>query len=329
MVRLALHSFLTLALLFGLMFAVLTAVLFTAGAPLWLALVVAVVCAGFQYLISPYIIEWIHKIQWVAPESLDPGIASLIRSVCHERGLREPRFGVIEDGNPNAFTFGHHPNNARVVITTGLLEVCDPPSAARWSTDGPVVHWDFVVMTAPPPSAHPLLRLALGFAPAATRDGGIVLLVMRIHAWLISQYIVLLLSRVREYYADAYAAETTRDPAALATGLVKIAYGLARSRPPAEEHERVAAAGAGMKPFGSFDPTFGKSMALATAGACRPSRRRGHEVGPVEPLGLLPRTQLHAPAARQAHPRPGPPRRPAGPAAPLRAPRARAGDLLG
>lgn len=274
MVRLALHSFLTLALLFGLMFAVLTAVLFTAGAPLWVALVVAVVCAGFQYLISPYIIEWIHKIQWVAPESLDPGIASLIRSVCHERGLREPRFGVIEDGNPNAFTFGHHPNNARVVITTGLLEVCD--SAQRRAIVahelGHVVHWDFVVMTVAatvPLILYYVWRFGFRERDRDRRDSGALMLVAggAFIAWLISQYIVLLLSRVREYYADAYAAETTRDPGALATGLVKIAYGLARSRPPAEEHERVAVAGGGMKPFGIFDPTFGKSMALATAGA--------------------------------------------------------------
>lgn len=272
MARLAFHSFLTLALLFGLMFAVLTAVLFHVGAPLWLALVVAVGFAGLQYLISPFIIQWIHKIQWVAPETLDPGIASLIRSVCHERGLREPRFGVIEDGNPNAFTFGHHPNNARVVVTTGLLEVCD--SAQRRAVVahemGHVVHWDFVVMTVA--ATLPLILYYVwrfGFRSRSRRDGGIVLLVAlgAFIAWLISQYIVLLLSRVREYYADAYAAETTRDPNALATGLVKIAYGLARSRPPAENHEQVAAASAGMKAFGIFDPTFGKSMAVATAGA--------------------------------------------------------------
>lgn len=272
MVRLAFYSFLTLALLFGLMFAVLTAILFAVEAPLGLAVAAAVVLVGIQYLISPYIIEWIHRIQWVAPETVDPGIASLIRSVCHQYGISEPRFGVIEDGNPNAFTFGHYPGNARVVVTTGLLEVCD--SAQRRAVVahemGHVVHWDFVVMTVA--ATVPLILYYVwrfGMRARSRRDGAVILLVAlgAFIAWIISQYIVLLLSRVREYYADAYAAHTTRDPNALATGLVKIAYGLARSRPPAEKEEQVAVASAGMKPFGIFDPTFGKSMAVATAGA--------------------------------------------------------------
>ncbi len=272
MARLALHSALTLALLFGLLFAVATGVLYALEAPLWLALLVALVFAGLQYAISPFVIEWIHKIEWVAPESIDPGIASLVRSVCHEHGLNEPRFGVISDGNPNAFTFGHHPGNARVVITTGLLEVCDTEQrrAVVAHEMGHIIHWDFVVMTVA--ATVPLILYYIyrfGIRARSRRDGGVVLLVAlaAFIAYLISQYIVLLLSRVREYYADEFSAHTTRNPNALATGLVKIAYGLARSRPPVEKEEQVAAVGAGMKAFGIFDATFGKSMAVATAGA--------------------------------------------------------------
>ncbi len=274
MARLALYSVLTLALLFGLLFAVVTAVLFYLEAPLWLALIVAVVFAGIQYAISPFIIQWIHKIQWVAPEAVDPGIASLIRSICHDKGLPEPRFGLIQDGNPNAFTFGHYPGNARVVITTGLLEVCDTEQrrAVVAHEMGHVVHWDFVVMTVAatvPLILYYIYLFGIRVGRGGRRSGGVVLLVAlgAFVAYIISQYIVLLLSRVREYYADAYAAQITRDPNALATGLVKIAYGLARSRPPADKEEQVVAVSAGMKPFGIFDATFGKSMAGATAGA--------------------------------------------------------------
>ena len=35
------------------------------------------------------------------------------------------RLGIVDDGNPNAFTFGHTPKDARVYLTRGLLERLD------------------------------------------------------------------------------------------------------------------------------------------------------------------------------------------------------------
>ena len=274
MPRLVFHSLVTLGLLFGLLFVIMTAVLFAMDAPLWLAVVAAVAMGGIQYAIGPFIIQWIHKIDWVEPAHIDPEIASLIRSICGERGLKEPRFGVIRDGNPNAFTFGHYPGNARVVVTTGLLEVCDTEQrrAVVAHELGHVIHWDFVVMTIA--GTIPLILYYIYLfgirSGGRRREGGAVMMAVAIGAlvaYFIARYLVLFLSRVREYYADDFAARATNDPNALATGLVKIAYGLARSKPPEEKEQQLAPASAGMKPFGIFDATFGKSMAVATAGA--------------------------------------------------------------
>lgn len=273
MARLVFHSLFTLGLLFGLLFVVMTAVLFAMDAPLFLAVFAAVAICGVQFAIGPYIIQWIHKIDWVSPESIDPQIASLIRSICAERGLKEPRFGVISDGNPNAFTFGHYPGNARVVVTTGLLEVCDSEQrrAVVAHEMGHVIHWDFVVMTVA--GTIPLILYYIYLfgirSGGRRREGGamVAIAIGALVAYFISRYLVLFLSRVREYYADDFAARATHDPNALATGLVKIAYGLARSRPPEEKEQQLAPASAGMKPFGIFDATYGKSMAVATAGA--------------------------------------------------------------
>ncbi len=275
MTKLAFHSFLTLALLFGLLFVVMTVVLVLLEAPLVLAIGAALILGMVQFGISPFVIEWIHKIDWVSPEDVDQDIASLIRSVCQERGFKEPRFGVIRDGNPNAFTFGHYPGNARIVVTSGLLEVCDTAQrrAVVAHELGHVVNWDFVVMTVAgtvPLILFYIYRFGIYSGRGRRRDGGGAMLIVALGAlvaYFISQYIVLFLSRVREYYADDFAARTTHDPNALATGLVKIAYGLARSRPPAEKEQEPVAASAGMKPFGIFDATYGKSMAVATAGA--------------------------------------------------------------
>ena len=281
MANLVFRSVVVLGVLFGLMFAVLTAALWATPAPLWVALVLAAAFMGVQYLISPWIIQWIYKINWQPPDTVDRSIATLIRSVCHERGLREPRFGVIEDGNPNAFTFGHYPGNARVVITRGILDLCDENErrAVVAHELGHIVHWDFVVMTVAatiPLVLYYIYRFGLysGRGRSRGKAGGAAVLVAigAFVAYIISQYVVMFLSRVREYYADQYSAVTTRNPNALATALMKIAYGLARAPqeqadPEGERRRPVAAAARGGRMLGIFDPGFGDSLALAAASA--------------------------------------------------------------
>ena len=58
--------------------------------------------------------------------------------------------------------------------------------------------------------------------------------------YLLSQYVVLLLNRTREYFADHYAACVTHAPSALSSALVKIAYGMVREE---GEYQRVMAMG--------------------------------------------------------------------------------------
>ena len=48
--------------------------------------------------------------------------------------------------------------------------------------------------------------------------------------YLVTQLLVLYLSRTRESYADAYSGAATRDPHLLASALTKIAYGLSLAR---------------------------------------------------------------------------------------------------
>src|SRR5271169_2880796 len=121
------RSLLILLALYGLVFAIGDAYLSQAGAPLWLALLFAVVFVGLQYLIAPWIIGWLMHIRWDL--ELPAANREFVERLCAERGLRVPRIGVIESGTPNAFSFGHVPADARVVVTTGLLDVLQPEEA--------------------------------------------------------------------------------------------------------------------------------------------------------------------------------------------------------
>ncbi len=287
MVNLAFRSVVVLGILFGLMFAVLIAALYAADLPsgvaLPLALGLAVGMAALQFAISPVILQWILKINWMEPEMVSPRLGSALRQMCLERRLPVPRFGIIEDGNPNAFTFGHWPSDARLVLTRGLVEMCDEEEteAVMAHELGHIAHWDFVVMTVAatvPLVLYVIYRFGIRAGRGRGKSSGAIVLVAlgAFIAYLISEYVVLFLSRVREYYADQFSAVVTRNPNALASALVKIAYGLARTQPAVadKQHaEKSLVAAGGAKMMGIFDPKFGSSMALAAAGSYRESTR--------------------------------------------------------
>jgi hypothetical protein len=60
-----------------------------------------------------------------------------------------PSFGIIDDGGPQAFTYGRAPNDARVVISRGVLELLDPAEveAVVAHEPGHARSWDMVLMT--------------------------------------------------------------------------------------------------------------------------------------------------------------------------------------
>ncbi len=271
MLNLFLRSFIVLALLFGLLFAIGMGVITYLDLPAMVAVAFALVILLLQYALGPIIIQFIYKIEWQDVKDVDPQIAQFIERVTAERNIPQPRFGVIRDGNPNAFTFGHYPGNARLVVTSGLLDLLDPDerNAVVGHELGHIAHWDFVVMTMA--AAVPLILYVLyatmrRVGDDSDRVGAYAALVAMVSfvAYLVSQYIVLLLSRVREYYADRFSGEVTHKPDALSSALVKISYGLARA--PKKDDRKDDARMVGARALGIFDPNMAQALALASAG---------------------------------------------------------------
>lgn len=219
------RSLLVLLLLYGLVFVVGNVLLSRVDAPLWWAMVFAVAFVGLQFLIGPWLIEWLLDISW-DHDRLPARNREFVERLCRERGLEVPRIGVIESGTPNAFAFGHVPGNARVVVTTGLLDVLTPEEANAVLAHeiGHVEHWDFMVMTVA--ALAPLLLYQIYvWTNSHTRTVAYTAYL----CYLVSQFIVLSLNRTREYFADHYSAKVTGAPDALASALVKIAYGMVRA----------------------------------------------------------------------------------------------------
>jgi Zn-dependent protease with chaperone function len=240
--NLLLRSVVTLGLLYGLLtLALITAVLF-GGLNETLALVIGVSIVVFQFAFGPWIMDlslrWVYKFRWVQLDELPEHLEAFVERVCKQEGMKIPSFGLIDDGAPAAFTYGHVPANARVVISRGILELLEPEEVEAVVAHelGHVHNWDFVLMTLA--NLVPLLLFyiyRIGIRLGAARDKGKdyswAVVVGAYVLYVVSEYMVLWFSRTREYFADRFSGRVTNNPNALAMALVKIAYGLAAQAP--------------------------------------------------------------------------------------------------
>jgi len=161
-------------------------------------------------------------------------------------GLPRPRVYIVPDLDPNAFATGRGPERSSIAVTRGLLETLD-----REELQGVVAHemshirnLDIRVMTivAALVGAIALLsdwarrgmrwgggsRRRQGGRGGAGDAAGIVFfavwLVAIILAPLVARVLAMMVSRRREYLADASGAELTRNPIGLARALEKLEH---------------------------------------------------------------------------------------------------------
>jgi heat shock protein HtpX len=157
-------------------------------------------------------------------------------------GLPRPAVYVVPDEDPNAFATGRGPGHASIAVTRGLLETLD-----REELQGVVAHemshirnLDVRLMTVVAALAGAVALLAdwarrgmmWGGGPRRRDDrrsggaAGVVFLVIWIVAVLlaplVAQLLAMMVSRRREYLADATGAELTRNPLGLARALEKL-----------------------------------------------------------------------------------------------------------
>ena len=223
-----------------------------------------------QFVLGPWLMDlalrWIYKFSWVSVDQLPEHLRDFVTRVAAEQRMKVPSFGLIHDGAPNAFTYGHHPSNMRIVITQGILDLLEPEEV-----EGVVAHeighgknWDMLLMTVVqlvPLMLYFLYRTALRVGDRNNKAGNYTWAV-RVGAYvlyIVSEYVVLWFSRCREYYADRFAGRVTGNPGALASALVKIGYGLASRGSSSGDGEQQEAADVkkGKKQKKKQEPVFG------------------------------------------------------------------------
>ena len=233
-------SLITISGLYVLLSAVIILITILLDFPIMYGIGVSIIVLIIQFLISPFLtdlsMKWFYKAKF--NYDLPDHLKSFIEEVCKKENMKSPRIGFIDDGAPNAFTYGHTKNDARIVITRGILELLDEEEqkAVVGHELGHAVHYDMLFMTVA--QLVPLVLYAIynvlsdmdnsSNSSSNNNDNnyGQLIAIIAYILYVISNYIVLWLSRTREYYADSYSIEATKNPNALASALVKVGYGL-------------------------------------------------------------------------------------------------------
>ncbi len=254
------RMFLLVAVLFGILYGVITAIgTYTGAGSATSYIILAFAFVGVQYLISPYLVGWTMRIRWVS-EKEEPELHRMVAELAAQAHLPKPKVGISELDMPNAFAFGRTRGDARVCVTRGILRLLskDEMRAVLGHELSHVRHRDMMVMTLL--SVVPLIMywIAFSFMWGGTggdrRQGnGSYAALIGLGAFLlyfITNLLVLYGSRIREYYADMGSVRLGNKPNQLATALYKLVYGDARFKDSAEL-KRVA----GVKAFFVNDPS--------------------------------------------------------------------------
>jgi len=174
-------------------------------------------------------------------------LANVVDEMVIASGLPRPRVYLIPDNDPNAFATGRDPAHASIAVTEGLLDALN-----REELQAVVAHemshvrnYDIRLMTVVAALVGAIALLGdwafrgLRWGGGGPRRGGgrsrggggaaglvflVFWLVSALLAPIIGQALAMMVSRRREYLADASGAELTRNPLALANALQKIEF---------------------------------------------------------------------------------------------------------
>lgn len=226
------RMYITLILVFAVGFATIYTIMFFLGFGFVSIVIFAALFFILQWYISPSLMGRGMHLHYLGPDE-HRDIQAMVKELAHDAHVPVPRIAIAPVKEPNAFVFGRTIKSATLVIHEGLLPLLNRNEleAVLAHEVGHLKHMDLVVMAfvAFIPALALIIAQSLFFGSMfggyGSRNSGAALALVGIAAfvvYIISQLLVLSLSRGRESYADAHSATTTRRPEDLATALLKI-----------------------------------------------------------------------------------------------------------
>jgi heat shock protein HtpX len=217
--------------LLGALYVAFAGVLFAAGAGIGIMVVFLAGLSLSQLFLSDKLALAAMGAKVTTPADA-PGLHSMIERLCIQADLPKPRIAVAQSHVPNAFAMGRSQKNATVCATTAIIEALEPHEL-----EGVLAHElthvknrDVMIMTIASFFASVAAMITQfgfffggGFGGGDDDDGpGFMVLLVSFAVYVISFFLMLALSRYREFGADRGAALITGRPSALASALLKL-----------------------------------------------------------------------------------------------------------
>jgi heat shock protein HtpX len=217
-------------LLLGGVYALLVGVLFSAGASGVTILVVAGGLLALQFFTSDKLALRAMGAHEVSPQEA-PELHAMIERLCVQADLPKPKIAVMRSPQPNAFAMGRSQKHATVCATTGILELLSPAELEGVMAHelAHVANRDVMIMTLASffaSLASMIVQFGFFFGGGHSDDDDnpsmLVVLLTAMGVYVVSFFLMMALSRYREFAADRGAAIMTGRPSALSSALMKI-----------------------------------------------------------------------------------------------------------
>ncbi|MCZ3364755.1 MULTISPECIES: M48 family metalloprotease [Methanobacterium] len=229
--KLNLRLIIATALLFALVYVIIALIgtYFGYGRPLTFGIFV-LIWTFIQYMIGPKMVEITMGVRYVS-EAEAPKLHQMVEDLAARANIPKPRIGISQTNIPNAFAFGKSKKDGRICVTSGILKLLNENElkAVLGHEMSHINHRDMVVMTLI--SVVPLIcywiYISTLFSDGGRDNGTAIIGIGALIAYFLGNLIVLFVSRVREYYADAGSVELGNQPNYLASALYKLVYGSA------------------------------------------------------------------------------------------------------
>ena len=258
MVNMKFKMYLLLAVLFAIVYAIITVGgTFLGIGNFYFYLTISIGMMLVQYMIGPKIVEWSMGVKYIN-KGENPALERMIEELAVSAKIPKPKIGICETPMPNAFAFGRGVNDGRVCVTRGILNILEQNElkAVLAHEISHLKNRDVLFITILSVIPMILYRIAWNFMffggrrDSEGRGGNAALVGMAAFLfYFITNLLVLYASRIREYFADKGAIALGSQPSHLASALYKLVYGSAKM--PKEALKQVE----GMKAFFVNDPS--------------------------------------------------------------------------
>ncbi len=236
MLALQMQMFLLVAVLFGIVYAIVVMVGTAMGInDFYFYLMISFGFMFLQYLIGPKIVEWTMRIRYIKREE-NSRLYAMIEEQSKRANIAMPKVCISPVAIPNAFAFGRGFGDGRVCVTEGITRLLSEEElkAVIGHEITHIKNNDVLTITLLSVIPMIMYRIAWHFMFYGHRrddrhsnNTALIGLVAFIF-YFVTNLLVLYASRIREYFADRGSVELGNKPAALASALYKLVYGSAR-----------------------------------------------------------------------------------------------------